>query len=363
MPSRPRRCSWFVTILCGFLIPQVLLAALPPLGYTLTQRPDGDRLVRFGPFDPATFVRSDRVMVGPSGELTLEKTAGQFVTSGWVELARVVTNAPFDTVQLGAVEQAGRNLGLVYQVRFFDQESGAASSWATVSREGESSLSRPARSFQVRVLLRSDDGQSSPILRSVVVEPLTRIEPPFQVMPGVRATVPLPTLVKRSAWGALPPKDDYTTQEPNVLTVHHSSIPNQAAYAGAATIQGIQESHMTERGWIDIGYHFLIGPDGKLYEGRPEKALGSHAPPNKNKIGICVIGDFNNGKDTVTAAQRRVLVGLLSHLAGKYQIPTSSILGHKDTQDTDCPGDTLYADLPEIRKEVDSRISTAVSLR
>jgi N-acetylmuramoyl-L-alanine amidase len=45
--------------------------------------------------------------------------------------------------------------------------------------------------------------------------------------------------------------------------------------------------------WDDIGYNFVVGEDGNVYEGRGWNAVDSHAVPyNRNSIGICIIGDF-----------------------------------------------------------------------
>lgn len=51
---------------------------------------------------------------------------------------------------------------------------------------------------------------------------------------------------------------------------------------------------MDDRQWFDIGYNFVIGEDGNVYEGRGWDYVGAHAPGyNTQSIGICVIGDFS----------------------------------------------------------------------
>jgi N-acetylmuramoyl-L-alanine amidase len=50
---------------------------------------------------------------------------------------------------------------------------------------------------------------------------------------------------------------------------------------------------MNNNGWADIGYNFVVGEDGNIYEGRGWNAKGAHAPAyNGRSIGICIIGDF-----------------------------------------------------------------------
>jgi N-acetylmuramoyl-L-alanine amidase len=46
-------------------------------------------------------------------------------------------------------------------------------------------------------------------------------------------------------------------------------------------------------GWDDIGYNFLIGEDGRAYEGRGWDTHGAHTGSwNGVSHGISVIGDF-----------------------------------------------------------------------
>lgn len=59
-------------------------------------------------------------------------------------------------------------------------------------------------------------------------------------------------------------------------------------------MRSYQNLHMDDRGWWDIGYSFLIGEDGNVYEGRGWNYVGAHAPGyNTQSIGICVLGDFS----------------------------------------------------------------------
>jgi peptidoglycan recognition protein len=58
-------------------------------------------------------------------------------------------------------------------------------------------------------------------------------------------------------------------------------------------VQGFQDYHMDSNGWSDIGYNFLVGGDGNIYEGRGWERVGAHAPGyNSNSMGICFIGSF-----------------------------------------------------------------------
>jgi len=107
-------------------------------------------------------------------------------------------------------------------------------------------------------------------------------------------SVAKPRIVSREEWGARSPKCQY---EPigniTAITTHHTATSNDYVDA-VEMIKSIQNYHMDERGWCDIGYHFLVDRDGNIYEGRPLSALGAHvAGHNQGNVGIAVLGDFN----------------------------------------------------------------------
>jgi len=60
---------------------------------------------------------------------------------------------------------------------------------------------------------------------------------------------------------------------------------------------------MNNNGWIDIGYHFVVGEEGNVYERRGWTSVGAHAAGcNSRSIGIAFIGDFT-GKSICTVYQ------------------------------------------------------------
>ena len=340
-------------IVCAVLLTLGAQLAPATLSPPVRIHPEGDHgITTFGPFVAGSIEASQDVVVGAAGELTLAKTDGLYAKVGHVELPVTTPPQAFDTVSLGIDETCDAGCEVFAQVRVVDAATGAASRWQNLQREGEILLARPAASFQVRLVLNSSTGREAPRVRGVMIQAVRRAVETADDTVGPEGNVPMPPLVTRAMWGAKPPKDPYTDHVPYQLTVHHSSSPTQTEYQGAASIRGIQAFHMgPERGWSDIGYHFLVGPDGKLYEGRPATAVGAHSPPNTGKVGVCVIGDFEN-HELPTDAQRATLVKILAYLAGHYRIPATRIHGHREFQTTDCPGQQLFDQLPAIRKEV-----------
>ena len=324
--------------------------------------PEGEHgILRMGPFDAQTFDSAIAVQVGSEGELKLAADhqasgSGNFARTGSVELAKVSPGTPFDSLFIGLDETSDAGSDVRVQVRVFEP-SGAVSAWRTVERESELSLERPASDVQVRLVLNSYSGRVTPRVRSVVIQAVMRVPEADSGEQGVAANLPAPEIISRQLWGARPPKGSYVEHTPDQLTVHHSSQPTQANFIGAASIRGIQAFHQgPERGWIDIGYHFVVAPDGKIYEGRPSNVVGAHSPNNTGKIGICNIGDFQNNEQP-TPAQRASLVKLLSYLAGKYKIPASRIFPHRNFQQTDCPGQAMVDLLPGIKTEVAANVA------
>ena len=119
------------------------------------------------------------------------------------------------------------------------------------------------------------------------------------------------------------------------LIVHCSATPEGKDYS----IDTIRQWHL-QRGFSDIGYHYVVYRDGSIHIGRDESIIGAHCTGhNTNSIGICYIGgcasDGKTPKDTRTTEQKQSLVKLLKELKTKY--PQASIHSHKDFTNKACP--------------------------
>lgn len=98
-----------------------------------------------------------------------------------------------------------------------------------------------------------------------------------------------------------------------------------------------------QRGFLAIGYHFVILTDGTVQEGRPLDALGAHASGhNDNSIGICLVGGIEKDGTPInnfTQAQFKSLDSLVKALLTKYEGSIKSVVGHRDLPNVNkaCP--------------------------
>jgi hypothetical protein len=174
-------------------------------------------------------------------------------------------------------------------------------------------------------------------------------------------------IIPRASWGAdeslrfrngqeiWPPE----YQPVQKVIVHHTVTQNQEADP-AATVRAVYYYHAVTRGWGDIGYNFLIDWHGNVYEGRygGRDVVAGHALQyNYGSLGVAVLGTY----DAVDATQPSLdsLVRVIRERApnvdpagsgffvDKPNLP--NICGHRDVLSTACPGDRLYARLPDIR--------------
>ncbi|MGI8422111.1 MAG: N-acetylmuramoyl-L-alanine amidase, partial [Gaiellaceae bacterium] len=190
-----------------------------------------------------------------------------------------------------------------------------------------------------------------------------------------------PPIIPRLSWGA----DESIRRAPPVFAdairfalVHHTVNTNgYTKLQSAAIVHGIEVYHVKGNGWNDIGYNFLVDRFGQVFEGRyggvEKNTVGAHSQGfNTGSVGVAVIVTY--ASTGITQAARGALVKLLAWrldiahvdplsfvnvLSGgntKYPagIPVDlrAISGHRDTYLTDCPGGSLYAQLPSIAHAV-----------
>lgn len=188
-----------------------------------------------------------------------------------------------------------------------------------------------------------------------------------------RSACAKPPVVSRSQWGAIF-RSGAATSNVTHLIVHHEFGSNSSSN-WAARVRSIQSFHINGNGWSDIGYNFLVDPNGVIYEGRAggDNAIGAHfCGRNRNTMAVCMLGNFST--ISPTAAAQTGLVNILSWKANKENIsPLGSsfhsavngslrhIAGHRDAGCSACPGNGMYNLLGNVRSRVNTNISNGCS--
>jgi N-acetylmuramoyl-L-alanine amidase len=192
-----------------------------------------------------------------------------------------------------------------------------------------------------------------------------------------------PAIVSRAAWGAresLRRDDPEYSPTVKAAVVHHTVQSNRYRPSeSAALVRADYLYHVRSRGWNDIGYNFLVDRYGRVFEGRyggvTRAVLGAHAGGfNTNTTGVAMLGTFTTSRPpaAMLAAMQRLLAWKLdlTHVdpAGRTilqsagganvrypagrKVYASTIIGHRSTSYTTCPGNPTLALLRSIRANV-----------
>jgi len=159
------------------------------------------------------------------------------------------------------------------------------------------------------------------------------------------------TLVPRARWTKQSVKSNHRKMgRVTRITLHHTG--EHAGMRGlddVEIVRRIERYHRDGRKWSAIGYHYLIGRDGRVYEGRPADIQGAHvSKANGGNLGISCIGDFD--KALPDRRQLGALQRFLDDQRRHYGVGSGRLYGHRDLGTTICPGDRLYAWLQRYKQ-------------
>ncbi|WGY00652.1 N-acetylmuramoyl-L-alanine amidase [Nocardioides sp. QY071] len=195
-----------------------------------------------------------------------------------------------------------------------------------------------------------------------------------------------PRIRSRRSWGA---KERWATGKPKRVKtveqvhVHHTATGNDYRKRDVPRIlRAIYRYHTKTLGWSDVGYNYFVDRFGRIWAGRrgadgDRDTRGAHTLGfNHTSVGIAVLGSYQEAAPTpkVLAGVAKIAAWklrkyhrdplattpVLSHGSDLYPKGTVATLpvidGHRDTNDTECPGQYLYAALPDIRLRTARRI-------
>ena len=198
--------------------------------------------------------------------------------------------------------------------------------------------------------------------------------------PGSAAAAAVrPTIYTRAQWGA---DESLRRSGPSygavkAAFVHHTAGSNGYTSAQVpAIIRGIYAYHVNGQGWNDIGYNFLVDRFGRTWEGRyggvDRPVIGAHASGvNAYTFGVSVMGNYDTA--AVPSAVTTALSNLIAWKAQVHEFnPTgrariegktyAAVSGHRDANQTECPGRYLYAKLSTIRANAAAKTAGLPSL-
>lgn len=150
-------------------------------------------------------------------------------------------------------------------------------------------------------------------------------------------------------------------KEIKFIVIHYTAVTKDLDNP-MQNVRNIFHSHTVQRGWGDIGYHYLIDPEGKIYEGRKggPAVIGGHAKPvNKVSIGIALMGNYND--EELPPKMLASLIALTNDQTKFYKIDPLgkteykgktyfNIQGHEDNQAKLDPGKYGRQKLPFMRE-------------
>ncbi|XP_018106977.1 N-acetylmuramoyl-L-alanine amidase [Xenopus laevis] len=160
-----------------------------------------------------------------------------------------------------------------------------------------------------------------------------------------------PAVIPRCMWGAKPynGKPTFLRLPLSHVFIHHTYEPSQPCTSFsecAANMRSMQNFHQQDRSWDDIGYSYVVGSNGYLYEGRGWNWVGAHTRGhNTFAYGVSFIGDYTSKvpKNSILALVKDRFLSCAVRLG--YITPNYIIQGHRQVVSTSCPGDALYKEI------------------
>lgn len=161
------------------------------------------------------------------------------------------------------------------------------------------------------------------------------------------------SVLPRSQWTARGPILSQTEPMNTVtrITLHHDGMPPALLRTKAdvaSRLEVIRRAHVEHRGWADIGYHYIVDPSGRVWEGRPVSRQGAHVKDlNPNNVGVLVLGNFEEQRPTTEALA--AIGQFVRSLMSRHRVPLTRVVTHQELASTVCPGRNLQPQIVRMR--------------
>ncbi|GAC1545105.1 MAG: N-acetylmuramoyl-L-alanine amidase [Herpetosiphon sp.] len=269
---------------------------------------------------------------------------------------------------------------------FLDVRDGVGTFFSGVVYAGDSHF------WQLRVTTARAPSGEAPVLERVTVNTVDARDGRHTLRPSGVSPEGLgrPAFVSRWEWGGQEVADNSVPAayyRADHLVVHHTAdsttlYPGEKSWADRVLAEWRFHTYPSGRGWGDVGYNWLIDPDGVIYEGRrgssemDRDSVGFHDTANYGSMGVVLLGTY----DVVSpsGAMQDSLIRLLAWKSQQRHIDpygssfyygcahstycspyhtgavVANLAGHREVLigHTSCPGDRAIDALPSIRKRV-----------
>lgn len=171
--------------------------------------------------------------------------------------------------------------------------------------------------------------------------------------PTPKPSIDVPTgVIPRSEWARAQPVPALMdpAQPYYRITLHHDGMDTFTSSDRAAAADRLERIRNAHRGrnFGDIGYHYIIDPAGRVWQGRPLNWQGAHVKAtNQGNLGICVMGNYMQQRpnEMQLAAIDRFVISQMK----QYRVPASRVFTHREIGQSVCPGDNLQPYINESR--------------
>lgn len=135
-------------------------------------------------------------------------------------------------------------------------------------------------------------------------------------------------------------------------------VPTGSYTDSLRRMQLIRTGHLNN-GWADIGYHFAIDPNGRIWQARPLELQGAHVKDsNPGNVGIVVFGNYE--KIRPTQASLDSVNKMVAYAMQRFNVPLSEVRTHQELRSTACPGRFLQEQM-NITRARGGRLAQIVS--
>jgi hypothetical protein len=144
------------------------------------------------------------------------------------------------------------------------------------------------------------------------------------------------------------------------VTLHHTGDANPLLPTDdpAAKLRALQTWGARDRNWWDVPYHYLLGLEGQIYEGRDWHFMGetNTAYDPGGHFLISIIGNYE--RQEASPALLASIADLMAWALKEFELPLDRIGGHYNYADTGCPGKHLkkYLEDGTLRRMVEERL-------